>query len=95
VKDPLERISSSQIFKKHKKFFSKSKGREYIRKNLLENLPPLKERIPEDIIEKGNLYYDEKYRKQAKDLGFNQGNTSTKTKGSQRVKWNFSEDWDA
>lgn len=49
IKDPSKRLHSSDIFTKHKKFFNKAKGYDYIQKHLLKNLPPLKDRIPKEI----------------------------------------------
>ena len=40
-------------------------GKNYIKDKLLKGLTPLKERIPEDVIQIGKEYFDEKYRMQA------------------------------
>ena len=93
VKDPKQRISTCRILKKHHKFFNKRKGQEYIKEKLLDGLPPLKDRISEDVLEIGKAYFDEKYRKQAALYGF-EANTNV-SKKKQKVAWNFSDDWDA
>jgi serine/threonine protein kinase len=41
IKNPAHRISAAEILTKHKNFFAKSGGEEYIRTNLLNGLRPL------------------------------------------------------
>ena len=62
-KDPSKRISTVDILKKHKKFFDKSQGPEYIRQHLLSEIPALKDRIPKQVLELGDKYWDLKYQK--------------------------------
>ena len=99
IKDSKKRLHSSDIFTKHKKFFNKAKGPEYIREHLLKDLPPLKDRISKDIKAIGDEYWDKKYQKQAKKLGINIENVdeTTKTgtasrKSNLKIVWKFSED---
>jgi serine/threonine protein kinase len=73
IKDPSKRISSSEILKKHKKFFDKSQGPAYIKEHLLKGLPLFKERISKATLELGEKYWDIKYQKQAKKLGIAMG----------------------
>lgn len=63
IKDPSKRICSSNILKKHKKFFDKSKGPEYIKEHLLSEIPQFKNRIQKAVIECGENYWDLKYQK--------------------------------
>jgi len=95
TKDPQVRISANQILHKHKKFFSKSQGRTYIKKNLLEGLAPLKDRIPKKTQQIGEQYFNEKYELMALNLGVSKSSNTLKKKGSHKVVWKFSEDWDA
>ena len=39
------RKSAEELFNKCKSFFSKAKGKEYIKERLLKNLSPLEERV--------------------------------------------------
>ena len=51
--DPEKRLKTKDIFIKHKKFFDKAQGEQYIYGKLLKDLPPISERIPENVVQKG------------------------------------------
>ena len=65
VKNPAHRISASEILVKQKNFFAKAEGngREYIKENLLKNLSQLHHRIPKEVQEFGEEYWNLKYQK--------------------------------
>lgn len=53
----------------HHKFFSKAKGPAYVYEKMLKSLPPLQQRVHKSLSIKGEKYFNELYKKQAKQNG--------------------------
>jgi len=54
VKDPLKRKSADDLMKCCKSFFSRAKGKEYIKEKLFTGLPALESRVDKKVIEATN-----------------------------------------
>lgn len=87
-KDPQKRIGINNLLTKHKAFFNKSLGKQYVKDLLLKHLPPMNDIIPKQIVAAGEEYFDRKYQLQAQKLGFSFGGNTT-FKKKKEVNWNF------
>ncbi len=50
VKDPKMRPNAEEVLQRNEKFFSLARDKNYIRENLLKNVPTVQERVSNNII---------------------------------------------
>ena len=55
--------------------------------NILQNIPPIQQRVSPETKALGDEYFNQKYRKQAKKLGLKVGDNEFEQK--QKIHWRF------
>lgn len=65
-KDPAKRPNIDQIFKNHKKFFSKAKNAAYLKENFIQDLPEVYLRKDSSLIYQAEDYLTQKVKQKVK-----------------------------
>lgn len=75
-KDPTKRLSCNELLEKHKKFFAQARDDNYVKENLLKDLPNVDDRVTTVLKNQANEYYQKLAKR-------------NKQQSKKPVKWDF------